>query len=65
VGARSGLPKAHGLQRLAPGARTRRHEWPQWQAQDLSKIFSTLEADGIDLMKKMLEYDPAKRLSVG
>mmetsp|Transcript_691 Transcript_691/g.1836 ORF Transcript_691/g.1836 Transcript_691/m.1836 type:complete len:315 (-) Transcript_691:530-1474(-) len=39
------------------------HEWPQWQAQDLSRIFPTLEPEGIDLLKKMLEYDPAKRVS--
>ncbi len=40
------------------------HEWPQWQPQDLSRVFPTLEADGIDLMKKMMEYDPARRISV-
>lgn len=41
-----------------------RHEWPQWAAQDLSRIFPTLEPEGIDLLKKMLEFDPAKRVSV-
>lgn len=45
-------------------ASTRRHEWPQWQAQDLSRIFPTLGAEGVDLMRKMLDYDPAKRVSV-
>lgn len=41
-----------------------RHEWPQWLPQDLTKIFPTLEPSGIDLMKRMMEYDPAKRISV-
>ncbi|GAX74697.1 hypothetical protein CEUSTIGMA_g2145.t1 [Chlamydomonas eustigma] len=39
------------------------HEWPQWQAQDLKRIFPTLEAEGLDLMKKMFEYDPGRRIS--
>lgn len=39
------------------------HEWPQWQPQDLNKIFPTLGAEGIDFMLKMLAYDPAKRIS--
>ena len=43
---------------------TCRHEWPQWQAQDLSRFFPTLEAEGVDLMQKMMEYDPARRISV-
>jgi len=38
------------------------HEFPQWQAQDLSKVIPQLDAHGIDLMKKMLVYDPAKRI---
>lgn len=41
-----------------------RHEWPQWQPQDLSKTFPTLGEEGIDLMKRMMEYDPARRISV-
>jgi len=39
------------------------HEFPQWHAQDLGRIFTTLDADGIDLMRRMLEYDPARRIS--
>lgn len=30
----------------------------------MSRIFAGLEADGIDLLKRTLEYDPAKRISV-
>lgn len=41
-----------------------RHEWPQWAPQDLTKIFPMLDAKGLDLMKKMFEYDPAHRISV-
>ncbi len=47
--------------RLCPAPR---HEFPQWRCQDLSKIFPTLEEAGIDLLKVMLEYDPAKRITV-
>ena len=39
-------------------------EWPQWPAQDLSRIFPQLEPEGIDLLRRMLDYDPAKRVSV-
>ncbi|KAJ9530012.1 hypothetical protein QJQ45_023291 [Haematococcus lacustris] len=39
------------------------HEWPQWHPQDLSRIFPTLEAEGVDLLRRMLDYDPAKRIS--
>jgi hypothetical protein len=41
-----------------------RHECPQWRAQDLSRVFPTLEEAGVDLLRRMLAYDPAKRLSV-
>jgi len=39
------------------------HDFPQWRPQDLSRVFQTLEEAGLDLLKKMLEYDPAKRIS--
>ncbi|MEW5303981.1 MAG: hypothetical protein WDW36_006624 [Sanguina aurantia] len=39
------------------------HEWPQWQAQDLTRIFPNLEPEGIELMQMMMEYDPARRIS--
>lgn len=41
-----------------------RHECPQWRPQDLSRVFPTLEEAGIDLLKSMLEYDPARRVTV-
>ncbi|KAI3432591.1 hypothetical protein D9Q98_004139 [Chlorella vulgaris] len=39
------------------------HEFPQWTAQDLNRVFPTLDASGIDLMQQMLHYDPAKRVT--
>ena len=30
----------------------------------LSQVFATLEPAGVDLMARMFEYDPAKRISV-
>ena len=40
------------------------HEFPQWHAQDMEKVFPKLCPAGIDLMMKMFEYDPANRLTV-
>ncbi|KAJ1864840.1 Cyclin-dependent kinase catalytic subunit [Coemansia sp. RSA 989] len=37
--------------------------FPKWQAKDLSKLIPKLDADGIDLLKRMLTYDPAHRIS--
>jgi len=39
------------------------HEFPQWRPQDLSKVFPRLDENGIDLMRRMFEYDPAKRIN--
>lgn len=39
------------------------HEFPQWHPQDLNKVFPKLCPLGIDLMQKMFEYDPAKRVT--
>ena len=39
------------------------HEYPQWRPQDLSKVFPKLDEQGIDLLQKMFEYDPAKRIT--
>jgi cyclin-dependent kinase len=39
------------------------HEFPQWKPQDFAKIFPDLENQGLDLLKRMLAFDPAKRIS--
>jgi cyclin-dependent kinase len=39
------------------------HEFPQWRAQDLAKVFPRLDEAGLDLLRLMLEYDPAKRIN--
>ncbi|KAK9842067.1 hypothetical protein WJX81_006793 [Elliptochloris bilobata] len=39
------------------------HEFPNWAPQDLAKVFPALEPAGVDLMARMFEYDPAKRIS--
>eukprot|EP00850_Spirogloea_muscicola_P006966 SM000034S12720 [mRNA] locus=s34:382349:384542:- [translate_table: standard] len=39
------------------------HEFPQWQLQDLTEVVKGLDPAGIDLLKKMLEYDPSQRVS--
>ncbi|KAK9819631.1 hypothetical protein WJX72_000530 [[Myrmecia] bisecta] len=39
------------------------HEFPNWTAQDLHKVFPNLEPEGVDLMLAMFEFDPAKRVS--
>jgi len=38
------------------------HEFPQWKQQDLHKVIPQLDKDGIDLLQKMLVYDPARRI---
>jgi len=37
--------------------------FPQFNAQSLSKLFPRLEPEGIDLLEKMLQYEPSKRIS--
>ncbi|CAB3986929.1 cyclin-dependent kinase 2 [Paramuricea clavata] len=37
--------------------------FPKWKTQDLSKVFPTLPYDAIDLLKKMLTYEPSSRIS--
>ncbi|XP_010927310.1 cyclin-dependent kinase B2-1 [Elaeis guineensis] len=39
------------------------HEYPQWGPKKLSSEVPDLDADGIDLLSKMLQYDPSKRIS--
>ncbi|TKW11154.1 hypothetical protein SEVIR_6G215250v4 [Setaria viridis] len=38
------------------------HEYPQWKPTKLSTLVPGLDADGYDLLGKMLEYEPAKRV---
>jgi len=37
--------------------------FPQWSRQDVARIVSTLDETGIDMLKRTLTYDSAKRLS--
>ncbi|KAJ3041534.1 Cyclin-dependent kinase catalytic subunit, partial [Rhizophlyctis rosea] len=37
--------------------------FPTWHRQDLTKLIPNLNADGIDLLSKLLAYDPAARIS--
>uniref|UniRef100_A0A803PCJ6 cyclin-dependent kinase n=1 Tax=Cannabis sativa TaxID=3483 RepID=A0A803PCJ6_CANSA len=39
------------------------HVYPQWQPQNLARAVPSLGADGVDLLSKMLKYDPAERIS--
>ncbi|XP_008787019.2 cyclin-dependent kinase B2-1 [Phoenix dactylifera] len=39
------------------------HEYPQWGPKKLSTVIQNLDADGIDLLSKMLQYEPSKRIS--
>lgn len=42
-----------------------RHSYPQWQAVDMQSLLGgALDAEGVDLLLKMLAYDPDKRISV-
>ncbi|CAD6264703.1 unnamed protein product [Miscanthus lutarioriparius] len=38
------------------------HEYPQWKPTKLSTLVPGLDAHGYDLLEKMLEYEPAKRI---
>ncbi|EEE58219.1 hypothetical protein OsJ_09187 [Oryza sativa Japonica Group] len=37
--------------------------FPKWQAQDLATIVPTLDPAGLDLLSKMLRYEPNKRIT--
>ena len=37
--------------------------FPQWPAKNLKEILPTLGDDGIDLLSKMLQLEPSKRIS--
>lgn len=38
--------------------------FPQWKARDLSDIVPNLGAEGLDLLSKLLEMDPEKRITI-
>ncbi|XP_010044395.2 cell division control protein 2 homolog C [Eucalyptus grandis] len=48
-----------------PGVTTLRdwHVYPQWEPQNLARAVPSLGPDGVDLLSKMLKYDPAERIS--
>ncbi|GFP86352.1 cell division control protein 2 homolog c [Phtheirospermum japonicum] len=37
--------------------------WPHWEPQNLAHAVPSLGPDGIDLLTRMLKYDPADRIS--
>ncbi|KAK1287947.1 Cyclin-dependent kinase B2-2 [Acorus calamus] len=39
------------------------HEFPQWKPRELSCAVPHLDADGLDLLSKMLQYEPSNRIS--
>ncbi|PIA46181.1 hypothetical protein AQUCO_01600446v1 [Aquilegia coerulea] len=39
------------------------HEYPQWKPQNLARAVPNLEPEGVDLLSKMLQYDPSNRIS--
>ncbi|KQJ92528.1 cyclin-dependent kinase B1-1 [Brachypodium distachyon] len=39
------------------------HEYPQWKPQSLARAVPTLEPEGLDLLSRMLRFDPANRIS--
>ncbi|KAI4324563.1 hypothetical protein MLD38_030041 [Melastoma candidum] len=39
------------------------HVYPHWQPQNLARVVPSLGVDGVDLLSKMLKYDPAERIS--
>ncbi|THU42861.1 hypothetical protein C4D60_Mb00t00530 [Musa balbisiana] len=39
------------------------HEFPRWSPKSLSSAVPNLDADGLDLLSKMLQYQPSKRIS--
>lgn len=39
------------------------HEYPQWKPQQLSSAVPNLDENGLDLLCKMLQYEPSKRIS--
>ncbi|CAL9181675.1 unnamed protein product [Musa hybrid cultivar] len=39
------------------------HEYPQWSPKSLSSTVPNLDDNGLDLLSKMLQYEPSKRIS--
>ncbi|RVW79599.1 Cell division control protein 2-like C [Vitis vinifera] len=39
------------------------HVYPQWEPQNLARAVPSLGPDGVDLLSKMLKYDPSERIS--
>ncbi|PKA51836.1 Cyclin-dependent kinase B1-1 [Apostasia shenzhenica] len=39
------------------------HEYPQWKPQSLIRAVPSLDPEGIDLLSKLLQYNPAERIS--
>ncbi|KAF2288013.1 hypothetical protein GH714_003882 [Hevea brasiliensis] len=39
------------------------HVYPQWEPQNLARAVPSLGPEGVDLLSKMLKYDPAERIS--
>jgi serine/threonine protein kinase len=38
-------------------------KFPEWKQKDANTVFSYLEPEAIDLISKMLTYDPARRIT--
>ncbi|CAA7044211.1 unnamed protein product [Microthlaspi erraticum] len=39
------------------------HVYPKWEPQDLSRAVPSLSPEGVDLLTKMLKYNPTERIS--
>ncbi|KAK4771243.1 hypothetical protein SAY87_031775 [Trapa incisa] len=39
------------------------HVYPHWEPQNMARAVPSLGPDGVDLLSKMLKYDPAERIS--
>ncbi|KAK4267680.1 hypothetical protein QN277_024429 [Acacia crassicarpa] len=39
------------------------HVYPRWEAQNLARVVPTLGPEAVDLLSKMLKYNPAERIS--
>ncbi|MBA0753884.1 hypothetical protein Gogos_000090, partial [Gossypium gossypioides] len=39
------------------------HVYPRWEPQNLERAVPSLSPEGVDLLSKMLKYDPAERIS--